>query len=179
VISNYASFTGADAGLLFGLSADFRYGLWMTAPAQGMASGFEFEVHAAFAWQAIGQGGASLFTGDPELRWYFTRFGVGATFEWRHLTSVVATTDPSETFAVGPNLAFAIVDNPETRVIAKLRWLPVVFSGVDWARLNGEFEIAFKYFSAQLQAGTLTMHQGGMLLTGWYAGLGLGGRLRF
>jgi hypothetical protein len=173
--ADYAAFDGSNAGLLLGVNVQLRYGIWMTAPANGMASGMELKVAGTFLGQVVGQGGAALFTADPELRWYFARFGVGATFEWRHL-SVTGATGQADSFALGGNISVAIVDTPDGRFVATLRWLPGVFSGVEWTRINGELEIGFKYFSAMIQAGTITR---GNSTPGWFAGLGLGGRLRF
>ena len=36
----------------------------------------------------------------------------------------IETTDPFDTYALGANIAVAIVDNPDARFIAILRWMP-------------------------------------------------------
>jgi hypothetical protein len=172
--ADYLGLTSAASGVLAGASVLLRYGIWMTAPANGMSSGLELKVGATFLAQVSGPGGA-LFMADPELRWYFARFGIGATFEWRHLQTA-ALAGPQDSFAVGGNISLAIVDTLDGRVIATLRWLPGVFSGVEWTRINGEVELGYKYFSAQLQAGTISA---GNATPGWFVGLGLGGRLLF
>jgi hypothetical protein len=178
----YMSLTSGNAGPLMGVLIQARYGIWMTAPAQGMASGLELKVNGQFLGQVAGPGAAQYFSAAPDIRWFFTRFGVGASFEWRHLVTPLTTSDPVDTFALGANVAFAIVDNPDGRFIANLRWLPFLNSGTIFAaeRVTGELEIGYKWFSAGVQAGTVTLrNNGGAETVGWYAGIGLGGRLRF
>ncbi|MBK7864877.1 MAG: hypothetical protein IPJ65_41025 [Archangiaceae bacterium] len=182
VQGGYMSFTNTNAGALLGVLIQARYGIWMTAPAKGLASGMELKVNGQFLGQIVGQGGAQYFAATPELRWFFGRFGVGASFEWRHLVTPLTTTDPVDTYALGANLAFAIVDSPTGRFIATVRWMPFLNSGTVFAaeRLTAELDLGYKWFSAGVQAGTVTLRNAGAGENiGWYVGLGLGARLRF
>ncbi|MBL8957075.1 MAG: hypothetical protein JNK82_40250 [Myxococcaceae bacterium] len=178
----YMSLNGTNSGFLMGLAVQLRYGIWMTAPAQGMASGMELRLGGQFLGLVAGQGGAQFFTITPELRWFFARFGVGATFEYRRLNSPLTNIDPADAYTVGLNVAVAILDSPDSRFIIGLKWLPFFVNSPNIFQAERallDVEIGYKWFMASVQGGLLGVRNGTSTTVGWYAGIGLGGRLRF
>ncbi len=175
---------GPNSGLLVGALIQIRYGLWMTAPADGLASGLELKVNGSFLGMAAGQGGFQYFSATPELRWFIARVGFGASFEWRRLVTTLPTTDPLDTYAAGINVAFAIVDTPHSRFIIGARWLPAFFGrNPEFApdRFSGEIEIGHKWFFANVQGGTVNVRNSAASSNtiGGFVSAGIGARLRF
>lgn len=180
----YMALDNANAGFLMGLAMNIRYGIWMTAPAEGMASGMELKLTGQFlGCLTCSTGtGAQFFSIAPELRWFIARFGFGATFEYRRLNSPLTNIDPADAFTLGLNVAVAIADSPDSRFIIGLRWLPFFLNSpsvFQADRLTLDAEIGYKWFAASVQGGILGVRSGTSSTLGWYAGIGVGGRLRF
>lgn len=166
----------APPALGAGLGGHFRgrFGIWALAPADGMASGAEVKLFATF----VGMPGASpslfQFEGGGEVRGWFRRVSLGVSASFDYLSTTLSSDDGAGTgtqvpvacpsapgatpacagassFALGPTLAVAIVDNPSHQFIIGARWIPT-FQG-DLLRFASEFEIAFDWFSATVLSG--------------------------
>lgn len=169
---------GNTGSLLMGGVVNARYGFWGLAPPDGMAWGLELRAAARFDGEVVGNQGFNLVSVQPDFRYFFARFGAGVAFEWRRLfANPGQLTGAPNDFALGPQVAVAIVDSPTARFIVGLKWLPVL--SWDLARLTGEIEIAYKWFYATLTAGSMVVPTDSTKAIGWFAGGGLGARVRF
>jgi hypothetical protein len=195
---------GALGGAL-GAHLRVRIAFWGLAPADGMASGFEFKPFATFLASPGATTSFLQFEGGAELRGWYRRLGFGISGSFDYLGTTVSSDDgtgvsvavpcPSapvgtsnpctgaSSFALGPVLAVAIVDNPNQQFIIGARWIPT-FQG-DLLRFASEFEIAFDWFSLTLQAGLKEDARGfdatgaRQQRLGFWVVAGLGGRLRW
>lgn len=172
----YFSLSSASGGMLGG-QATLRHGFFATAPAEGMASGVELRAIALFLTGVGATGGnATVISISPQLRYWWGRLGFGAAFEWNMLNSTIGTDARSaSTLALGPELSLAAFDNPSSRMVISLRWMPILSDRLD--KIVGELETGFGFLSVNVQAGLL--RDSGNDRTGWFFGAGLGGRLRW
>lgn len=164
--------SGADTGLSLGVLAGAHFGFWQTAPSDGMASGFELRLWARYGG-SIAPTGARLVDSLVTARYFLGRFGFGAAGELRW-------SDPSVSQALrggaGPAVAVAIVDNPNTRVLLGVNYLPLG-NVIDPTRVMGDLEISYRFVTLQVNGGTLTeaTSPGGSALR-WSIGAYLGVR---
>jgi hypothetical protein len=188
------------------LGAHFRgrFGFWGLAPADGMASGAEIKLFSTL----IGMPGTApslfQFEGGGEVRAWYRRVSLGVSASYDYLGTTLASDDGTGTqvavpcpsvpgsatpcagassFALGPSVNFAIVDNPTHQFLIGVRWIPT-FQG-DLLRFASEFEIAFEWFTLTLQAGlkqdSHAVDAVGATVPrlGFWAVAGLGGRFRW
>ena len=168
------------SGFLLGGSATLRMGLWGTAGVSGLASGLDFQIPLRAATTVGATGGAySLISSTPEIRYWLSRFGFGVSFDWTrqwvtgplsfdaNLVNTVATNK----FALGPTVAFALVDGPGVKFLAAVRWLPII--GWDPSRLSLSLDVALGWFALGAQFATVReqahVYAGGLQpeRTGW------------
>lgn len=193
-LGGIALLNGAPGGALGGHFRG-RFGFWGLAPADGMASGVELKLFAT----AIASPGAAAslfqFEGGGEVRGWYRRVSLGVSASFDYLGSTLYSDDASvppvstavassvPTLALGPTLALAIVDNPNHQFLIGARWIPTIHG--DFLRFASEFEIAFEWFSATLQAGikseehALDAVGATVPRLGFWVVAGIGGRLRW
>ncbi|MCC6337627.1 MAG: hypothetical protein IT380_27005 [Myxococcales bacterium] len=166
------AWAGTSATTTFAMGAGLaaHLGFWGTAPASGMASGFELRLSGRFV-QTMSGPSANALEGMITGRYFFGRFGVGAAGALRFYD-----TFQSQSFDAGASLGFAFMDTPRTRVLLALNWLPLGTS-MDYTRFAGDFEVSYRYFTAHAHAGILTTTINMQNTLGWEVGVALGARL--
>lgn len=179
-------------GLLLGGEALLHFGIWGTAPVQGMASGFEVRLLARFL-QSVTLGNLQTFDGQLTARYFFGHVGVGLAGEFRSFMSEVNTSTAAPatcagdcrrftTFELGPSIGLAMADTPHLRALLNVTWLPVgTHPGtVDWARVVADFEVSWEWFVFDLAGGTLTdVTQGAPPRLGFFVAASFGVRLHW
>lgn len=156
---------GAAGGMLTA-----HFGFWQQAPVSGMASGFELGLEARY-FQGLGSATAPReIEGHVTARYFIGPLGLGAVGEFRNFDAAFGV----RPFGVGPAIGIALIDNPHTRAVFSVNWLPV--GGViDLVRLSGDFEVSYEWFTMRITGGTST--QGSTL--GWEAAGFLGARFHW
>ncbi len=151
-----------DTGASLGVMAAVHFGFWGTAPPEGMASGFELRLWGRYSGSIVGPASSAI---DSLLtaRYYFGSVGLGLAGELRVFDP--ATSTPTAPAAVrggvGPALVVAFVDNHETRVVFGVNYLPLG-NQLDAARLVGDLEVSYKFFTFHVNGGTSTKLAGGL-----------------
>ncbi len=151
-----------DTGFSLGVLGLVHLGFWGTAPAEGMASGFELRLWGRFA---------STVTGTPDrtvgslltARYYFGHLALGLAGEVRLLDPNLANLR----VGAGPTLAVAFVDTHETRVLLGVNYLPLG-NAIDVVRLLGDFEVSWRFLTFHVNGGTTTKPDGKTI--GWQVG---------
>lgn len=169
VLSGWA---GTSATTSFGLGAGLaaHFGFWGTAPADGMASGFELRLSGRFL-QTVSGPSANALEGLVTGRYFFGRFGVGAAGGLRFYDTFRA-----QSFDAGASLALAFMDTPRSRILLSLNWLPVGTS-MDLTRFLADFELSYQYFTVHANGAMLTTRINDQATLGWMAGVSVGARL--
>jgi chemotaxis protein histidine kinase CheA len=167
---NSANMASASTSFAMGAGVAAHVGFWGTAPAQGMASGFELRLSGRFV-QTVSGPSANALEGLLTGRYYFGHFGFGAAGALRFYD-----TFQSQSFDAGGSLAVALMDTPRTRVLLAINWVPVGTS-MDLTRFAGDFEVSYRYFTFHAHGGMLTTRINGQNTLGWEAGASLGARL--
>jgi len=169
-----ASAVGGPAGVGVALMAEagVHFGLWGTAPSDGMASGLEIRVWGRYLAQVTAVNAREV-QGFLTLRYFFGRFGVGLGGEVRLLEPSFGTIRGG----VGPSLGAAFVDTKDLRVILGVNYLPLG-NTLDPARLLGEFEVGWRFIDFRIIGGSSTQASfDGSSTIGWQVGAAIG--LRF
>jgi hypothetical protein len=194
---------GAAGGAL-GAHFRARFGIWALAPADGMASGAEIKLVATLLGMPGTAPSLFQFEGGGEVRAWYRRISLGLSASYDYLGTTLASDDGTGTlvpvpcpsppgaavtcagassFALGPSVNLAIVDNPNHQFLVGVRWIPT-FQG-DLLRFASEFEIAFEWFSMTLITGlkqdARAVDAVGTTVPrlGFWAVLGVGGRLKW
>lgn len=167
---NSASSASASTSFAMGAGLAAHVGFWGTAPAQGMASGFELRLSGRFV-QTVSGPSANALEGLVTGRYFFGHFGIGAAGALRFYD-----TFKQQSFDAGGSLAVAIMDTPRTRVLVAVNWIPVGTS-MDLTRFAADFEVSYQYFTFHAHGGMLTTPINGQDTLGWEAGASLGARL--
>jgi hypothetical protein len=156
---------GAAGGMLTA-----HFGFWQQAPVSGMASGFELGLEARY-FQGFGTAPTPReIEGHVTARYFIGPLGLGVVGEYRNFDAAFGV----RPFGFGPAIGIALIDNPHTRAVFSVNWLPV--GGViDLVRLTGNFEVSYEWFTMRITGGTST--QAGVL--GWEAAGFLGGRFHW
>jgi hypothetical protein len=148
-----------------------------------MASGVELRATGLFLTAVDGSG--QLIQVSPEFRYWFGRFGLGVAGEYQNIKSTQSGVVQNPfTFALGPTLSLAAIDNPDARVFFTVRYLPVVVAGSvnqthQFERVTGEIEGGYAIFSFAVQGGVVKDTTTATSRLGWFAGACLGARLRW
>jgi hypothetical protein len=161
-----------------GGQAVLHLGFWGTAPADGMASGFEVRV--------LGRYLSTLGTvvqqaeGVASARYFFGRVGVGAAMEvrWNQPGMQASTLN----IGFGPTVGIAFVDNPKTRVMLNASWLPLTQQGFQNPyRTTGDLEISYDFLIFDVAGGVQTQPVDPSVGTiiAWYFGAFAGVRLKW
>lgn len=162
--------SGMAGGALLGA----HFGIWGTAPSEGMASGVEFRVWArylaqinpALAPESDHTSIDVLLTG----RYYFGHLALGLAGELRFMQPAFGTLRAG----VGPTLAAAFIDNKDTRVVLAVNYVPIG-NQMDPVRLIGDFEVGYKLLSIHVLGGSMTRQLAdGTTQIGWQLGGYLG-----
>jgi hypothetical protein len=169
VLSGWAG-TGTTTSFAIGAGLAAHLGFWGTAPAHGMASGFELRLSGRFV-QTVSGTSANALEGLITGRYFFGHIGVGAAGALRFFD-----TFKSQSFDAGLSLAAAFMDTPRSRVLLGLNWLPVGTS-MDYTRFAADFEVSYQYFTFHAHGGILTTPIAGKDTLGWEIGASLGARL--
>jgi len=162
--------TGTATSFAVGAGLAAHFGFWGTAPAHGMASGFELRLSGRFV-QTVSGASANALEGLVTGRYYFGHLGVGAAGALRFYDTV-----KSQSFDAGLSLAAAIMDTPRSRVLLAINWLPVGTS-MDFTRFMADFEVSYQYFTFHAHGSILTTPINGTDTLGWFVGASLGARL--
>jgi hypothetical protein len=174
MLSGYAgaasSGTGTTTSFAMGAGIAAHVGFWGTAPANGMASGFELRLSGRFV-QTVSGPSANALEGLVTGRYFFGRLGFGAAGALRFFD-----TFKSQSFDAGLSLAVAFMDTPRSRVLLGLNWLPLGTS-MDYTRFAADFEASYQYFTFHAHGGILTTPINGTDTLGWEVGVSLGARL--
>ena len=162
--------SGMGAGLLLG----GHFGLWGTAPSDGMASGVEFRFWARYLGQITTPSAPEQTHTSIDLllsgRYYFGHLALGLAGEMRFLQPAFSTLR----FGVGPSLAAAFVDNKEARVVLAVNYLPLG-NTIDALRILGDFEVGYKLFSLHILGGSMQRPLAdGTMQVGWQLGAYVG-----
>ncbi|MDP3237830.1 MAG: hypothetical protein Q8N26_33885 [Myxococcales bacterium] len=169
---------GATSGALGG-QALFHLGFWGTAPAEGLASGFEVRVLGRFL-STLGTASVQQAEGVASARYFFGRVGVGAAMELRWNKPLMDVSAVNVGF--GPSIGIAFVDTPKTRVMLNASWLPLTQLGFQNAyRTTGDLEISHDFLVFNIAGGLQTQPvspTSGTILA-WYFGAFAGVRLRW
>lgn len=143
--------TGMGAGVLAG----GHFGLWGTAPSEGMASGVEFRFWARYLAHITSPTMTEDHHTSVDLllsgRYYFGHLALGLAGEMRFLQPAFGTLR----FGVGPTLAAAFIDNKDTRVVLGVNYLPLG-NTLDPLRILGDFEVGYKLLSIHVLGGSMT-----------------------
>lgn len=172
-----ATWPGTTSAALGG-QALLHLGFWGTAPAEGMASGFEVRVLGRFL--ATVPTTVMQAEGVASARYFFGRIGIGAAMEvrWNQPVMDAATVN----IGFGPTLGVAFVDNPKTRVMLNAAWLPLTQQGFQNAyRTTGDLEISYDFLVFNIAGGLQTQPvspTSGTILA-WYFGAFAGVRLKW
>jgi flagellar biosynthesis GTPase FlhF len=163
---------------VLGAQALFHVGLWRTAPAQGLASGFEARVLGRYL-SALGTGSVQQAEGVASARYFFGRIGLGAALELRWNKPLMDVSVVN--IAFGPAIGIALVDTPKTRVILNASWLPLTQRGFQNPyRTTGDFEISYTFLTFSIAGGLQTQSVGpSEPFVAWYVGAFAGARLRW
>lgn len=169
---------GTTSGALGG-QALFHVGFWGTAPADGMASGFEVRVLGRFL-TTVGPASVQQAEGVASARYFFGRVGVGAAMEVRWNQPLMDASAVSIGF--GPSIGLAFVDTPKTRVMLNASWLPLTQLGFqNLYRTTGDLEISYDFLVFNIAGGLQTQPVSpttGTILA-WYFGAFAGARLKW
>jgi hypothetical protein len=174
---------GTTAGAL-GAQALFHLGFWGTAPAEGMASGFEVRGIGRFL-STLGATSVQQAEAVVTARYFFGRLGIGGAVEFRWNQPVMAPSAVNIGF--GPSIGLAFVDTPKTRVMLNAKWLPLTQQGFqNPLRTTGDLEISYDFLVFSVAGGIQSQAvpvsaeapNGGTIL-GWYFGAFAGARLRW
>lgn len=149
---------GAGLGGLIGA----HVGLWGTAPAEGMASGFELRLWGRYTATLGTMPLASSIDALLTARYFFGHLALGVAGE----LGLSGVNFASVRAGVGPALGVAFVDTHETRVLLGINYLPVG-SALDAARIVADFEVAWRFLTFQVQGGTSSTTVNGVLTVGW------------
>lgn len=161
-----------------GGQAVLHLGFWGTAPADGMASGFEVRV--------LGRYLATLGTvvqqaeGVASARYFFGRIGIGAAMEVRWNQPVMDASTVNVGF--GPTIGLAFIDTPKTRVMLNASWLPLTQAGFqNLYRTTGDLEISYDFLIFDVAGGLQTQPVSATVgtITAWYFGAFAGARLKW
>lgn len=169
-----ASAVSATGGVGVALMAEggAHFGIWGTAPSDGMASGLELRLWGRYLAQ-ITNINAREFQAFLTARYFFGRFGLGLAGEVRLLEPNFGTIRGG----VGPSLAAAFVDTKDLRVILGVSYLPLG-NTIDPARLLGEFEVGWRFIDFRLIGGSSSQASfDGSTIIAWQIGGAIG--LRF
>lgn len=162
--------SGVDTGFGLGVMAAVHFGIWGTAPPDGMASGFELRLWGRYFGTVSGTPSSAI---DSLLtaRYFFGAIGVGLAGEVRALNPTDAMNSTIRG-GVGPALAVAFVDNHETRVVFGVNYLPLG-NTIDGVRFVGDFEVSYRFFTLHINGGSATKPAPGGIAwqIGAYAGL--------
>jgi len=173
-----ATWPGTTSGVLGG-QALLHLGFWGTAPAEGMASGFEVRVLGRFL-TTLGTASVQQAEGVASARYFFGRFGVGAAMEVRWNKPLMDVSAVNVGF--GPTIGVAFVDNPKTRVMLNASWLPLTQQGFQNPyRMTGDLEISYDFLVFNIAGGLQTQPlspTSGTILA-WYFGAFAGARLKW
>ncbi len=177
-LGSLISSEGSAGGFGIGLMGVGHLGFWGTAPAQGMASGFEIRASGRF-FNALGAGAYRGFDGLATARYFIGRFGVGAGLEGRFVNSIFEKDMVSSTrreqlpIGVGLSLGYQFIDTPSTRFSVNAHYTPII--SFDWGRISGDVEFSYRAFTLWIVGGTTTQPNAsasGFFLQG-YAGIRL------
>lgn len=162
--------SGMGAGLLLG----GHFGLWGTAPSNGMASGVEFRFWARYLGQITTPSAMDQTHTSIDLllsgRYYFGHLALGLAGEMRFLQPAFSTLR----FGVGPSLAAAFIDNKDARVVLAVNYLPLG-NQLDAVRILGDFEVGYKLFSLHILGGSMSRQlSDGTQQIGWQLGAYVG-----
>lgn len=159
-------------GPSIGALATAHVGFWAPAPLSGLAAGFELALGVRVL-KPFAEGATPLeLEGHLTGRYFFGALGLGAAGEFR-LTDVAFGIRP---FGVGLAAAVAVVDTPHVRVLLGVNWLPVG-TAVDLARVTGDLEVSWEWFTFRLAAGSSTQVLAASTPVGWQAMAFAGARL--
>jgi hypothetical protein len=149
--------TGSTAQGAAGGLALLHLGFWGTAPAQGLASGFEVRLLGRF----LVAPGRFIDT-QATARYFFGPLGVGVSGQ------MVVPSGPLS-FGVGPALGITFVDTPSTRVQFNAAWHPIGTS-VDLARTVGDLELSWKLLLLDFSGGASSASVNGATQVSWWVG---------
>jgi hypothetical protein len=165
---------GAAGGAAFGVQALAHLGFWSTAPARGLANGFELRLLGRL-WGSAALAPVFNVEGLLTARYYFGFFGVGLAGDLRYLDWTTAG-QPQQSkliMGVGPSVSFALIDNRRMRLLAGVHWTPFISS--DWLRVTGDVEFSWKLLTISVAAGRAsdgpTEAQRGGFFVGAFAGI--------
>jgi hypothetical protein len=165
---------GPAGGGAFGLQGVAHLGFWYTAPARGLANGFELRLLGRL-WGSVAASPVFSVEGLVTARYFFGFFGVGLAGDFRFIDWTTPG-QPSQSkliSGVGPSIAFALIDNRRMRLLAGAHWTPFISS--DWGRITGDLEFSYKLFTLSVIAGRasdgpLEAQRGGFFI-GAFAGI--------
>lgn len=165
----------SDAGFLgpsIGALVTAHVGFWAPAPLSGLAAGFELALGVRVL-KPFAEGATPVeLEGHLTGRYFFGALGVGAAGEFR-LADAAFGVRP---FGVGPAAAVAVVDTPHVRVLLGVNWLPVG-TAIDLARVTGDLEVSWEWFTFRLTAGSSTQRLAASTPVSWQAAAFAGARL--
>lgn len=147
-------------------------GFWSPAPLLGLASGFEVAIGARVFKPFAGGASPLEFEGHVTARYFFGALGAGVAGEFRVADSAFGV----RPFGAGVSLAVALVDTPDARVMLSGNWLPVGVA-VDLARVTGELEASWGWFTFRVTGGSFTQHLSSNTPIGWQGAVFAGARL--
>ncbi|MDX2014747.1 MAG: hypothetical protein SFW67_31405 [Myxococcaceae bacterium] len=169
---------GSTAGALGG-QALFHLGFWGTAPADGMASGFEVRGIGRFL-STLGAMPVQQAEAVVAARYFFGRIGIGGAVEFRWNQPVM---EPSAVnIGFGPSIGLAFVDTPKTRVMLNAKWLPLTERGFQNPyRTTGDLEISYDFLTFSIAGGLQTqpISPTAGTIPAWFFGAFAGARLRW
>jgi len=154
-----ATWPGTTAGALGG-EAVLHLGFWGTAPAEGLASGFEVRALGRYL-TTLGPNNVQQAEGLVSGRYFFGRFGVGlaAELRWNRIAAISEGNFQTLYVGFGPSLGLAFVDSPKTRVVLNATWLPLTDEGFqNPVRATGNLEISYEFLTFNVSGGTQTQY---------------------
>jgi hypothetical protein len=175
----YAQLSAAEgefAGLQLGAIALAHLGFWGTAPAEGLASGFEMRALGRFLQSISASDKVRTLEGVLTARYFIGRLGFGLAGEYRLLSTRIGGVEREQANpGIGASLGLALADTPSSRISFNLHALPFLNGG--FIRTLADIELSSKNFWISACGGGVVESTGVDPRKGWQASVFAGARL--
>ncbi len=171
-----ASTEGEFTGLQLGAIALGHLGFWGTAPAEGLASGFEVRALGRFLQSVSANAQVRTLEGVLTARYFIGRLGFGLAGEYRLLSTRIGGVEREQVNpGIGASLGLALADTPSSRISFNVHALPFLNGG--FIRTLADVELSSKNFWISVCGGGVVEATGVDPRKGWQASVFAGVRL--
>jgi hypothetical protein len=170
-----------EAGKAGGVGFLARQAFWGQMPGRGLQSGLELAAEAQYLTRLADGAPMQLGRAVPSVRAWFGRVGVGAVADYRWMSSRLGASEPARSgdgLALGATASLAAVDNWTGRLVAHLRYTPLLSGGGDQLSLLVDASLGWFYLTVEgMNLRTAADVNGPQ--DGWLLNAGAGARLRW